>query len=128
MLVMWFAPKIATVIDVLTRPTRAARSAATGGSWRASLSETIFFILLSPIMWFGHTLFLAGLLFGRSVGWGAQARDDHAVSLAFAARAAVAADAARAAAAFALLATTRRLRSPMRCSSPAAWCWRSRSR
>jgi membrane glycosyltransferase len=36
-------------------------------------------------MWASHTLFLARLLFGRTVGWGAQARDDHEVpwSLAF---------------------------------------------
>ena len=42
--------------------------------------------MLSPIMWFAHTVFLATLIFGGSVGWGGQARDDHAVpfSLAFA--------------------------------------------
>jgi membrane glycosyltransferase len=78
-LVMWFAPKIATVIDVLTRPT--ARGAFGGGfRFLASVvSETIFFILLSPIMWFGHTLFLLGLMFGRAIGWIGQTRDDHAV-------------------------------------------------
>lgn len=78
-LVMWFAPKIATVIDVLTRP--AARRSF-GGAWRflASVaSETIYFILLSPIMWFGHTRFLIGLAFGRTIGWIGQTRDDHAV-------------------------------------------------
>jgi membrane glycosyltransferase len=30
-------------------------------------------------MWFGHTLFLTGLLFGRTIGWIGQTRDDHAV-------------------------------------------------
>ena len=57
-LVTWFAPKIATVIDVLTRP--AARKAF-GGGWRFLLSvaaETVFFVMLSPIMWFEHTVFL----------------------------------------------------------------------
>ena len=34
------------------------------------VTETIFFLLLAPIMWFAHTLFLARLLAGRSVGWG----------------------------------------------------------
>jgi len=43
--------------------------------------ETIFFLMLSPIMWFAHTVFLATLAFGGSVGWGGQARDDHAVPL-----------------------------------------------
>jgi membrane glycosyltransferase len=83
-LVMWFAPKIATVTDVLLRP--AARRAF-GGTARflAGVAvETVFFLLLSPIMWVGHTLFLGGLLFGRTIGWIGQTRDDHAVPLALA--------------------------------------------
>ena len=78
-LVMWFAPKIATMLDVLTRP-RLRR--AFGGTLRflaSAVSETIFFILLSPIMWLSHTLFLAGLPFGKTVGWIGQVRDDHTV-------------------------------------------------
>jgi membrane glycosyltransferase len=85
-LVMWFAPKLATVIDVLTRPNLRR---AFGGGVRftaGALTETIFFVLLAPIMWFSHTLFLARLIAGRSVGWGAQARDDHAVPFALALR------------------------------------------
>jgi membrane glycosyltransferase len=83
-LVMWFAPKIATVTDVLLRP--AARRAF-GGTARflAGVAvETVFFLLLSPIMWVGHTLFLGGLLFGRTIGWIGQTRDDHAVPLSLA--------------------------------------------
>src|SRR5439155_8760153 len=52
-LVMWFAPKIATVIDVISRP---ALRNAFGGSGRfivSTITETIFFLLLSPIMWVG---------------------------------------------------------------------------
>jgi membrane glycosyltransferase len=85
-LITWFAPKIATVIDVLTRP--AARKAF-GGGWRflASVaSETVFFVMLSPIMWFEHTVYLVTLAFGTRVGWGGQARDDHSVPLAVALR------------------------------------------
>jgi membrane glycosyltransferase len=85
-LVTWFAPKIATVIDVLTRP--AARKTF-GGGWRFLLSvaaESVFFVMLSPIMWFEHTVFLANLAFGGRVGWGGQARDDHAVPLTLALR------------------------------------------
>ena len=81
---MWFAPKIATVLDVLTRP---ALRRAFGGTTRflASVAtETVFFILLSPIMWVCHTLFLAGLPFGRVIGWIGQVRDDHAVPLSLA--------------------------------------------
>ncbi len=78
-LVMWFAPKIATVFDVLTRP---ELRRAFGGTIRflASVTaETLFFILLSPIMWLSHTLYLAGLPFGKVVGWIGQVRDDHTV-------------------------------------------------
>jgi membrane glycosyltransferase len=85
-LIMWFAPNIATAIDVLARP---QLRSAFGGGIRFTLSavaQTIFVLLLLPIMWFGHTLFLARLLLGRSVGWTAQARDDHEVPLALAAR------------------------------------------
>jgi membrane glycosyltransferase len=39
----------------------------------------VFFLLLSPIMWFSHTLFLVGLPFGKVVGWIGQVRDDHTV-------------------------------------------------
>jgi membrane glycosyltransferase len=78
-LIMWFAPKIATVIDVLTRP---ALRRAFGGTLRFLVSvatETVFFVLLSPILWVCHTLFLAGLPFGRVIGWIGQVRDDHTV-------------------------------------------------
>ena len=49
-------------------------------------------LMLAPIMWFGHTMFLIRLLTGRTVGWAAQARDDHAVPWAIAAAQLVAAD------------------------------------
>jgi membrane glycosyltransferase len=85
-LVTWFAPKIATVIDVLTRP---ALRQSFGGGLRfvaGVVTETLFFLLLLPIMWFSHTLFIVRLLTGRSIGWGAQARDDHQVPWSLAAR------------------------------------------
>jgi membrane glycosyltransferase len=84
-LAMWFAPNIATVIDVLTRP---KLRYLFGGGMRFSASfllTVVFVVLVAPIMWASHTIFLARLLLGRTVGWGAQARDDHEVawSLAF---------------------------------------------
>jgi membrane glycosyltransferase len=78
-LIMWFAPKIATVIDVLTRPTLRRAFGGTARFLFSVLTETVFFILLSPIMWVCHTLFLAGLPFGRVIGWIGQVRDDHSV-------------------------------------------------
>jgi membrane glycosyltransferase len=81
-LIMWFAPKIASTLDVLVQ-SDVRRSF--GGTRRFLLStaiETVFFILLCPIQWCSHTVFLGGLLFGRTVGWNAQVRHAHAVSLA----------------------------------------------
>src|SRR5262245_27272039 len=85
-LFMWFAPKIATVLDVLTRP-RLRRAFGGGVRFVANVAiETLFFLALSPIMWLGHTIFLGGLAFGRTIGWIGQTRDDHAVPLAVALR------------------------------------------
>jgi membrane glycosyltransferase len=76
---MWFAPNIATVIDVLSR---AKQRRAFGGGPRfiASFAITVVFVLLlAPICWASHTLFLARLLLGGTIVWGAQSRDDHVV-------------------------------------------------
>jgi membrane glycosyltransferase len=85
-LAMWFAPNIATVIDVMSRP---RLRALFGGGVRflaSFLLTVVFVILVAPIMWASHTLFLTRLLLGRGIGWGAQARDDHEVSWSLAAR------------------------------------------
>jgi membrane glycosyltransferase len=86
-LAMWVSPKLATVIDVLTR--RKERWSF-GGTLRfllGAVCETVFSLLLAPIMWFGHTLFLARLPFTGTVGWASQVRDDHAVPFGLACRA-----------------------------------------
>lgn len=78
---MVFAPKIATVINILAdKPLRASY----GGAARvvaSSLFEMVYSMLLAPIMAIAHTVFLAGLPFGRKIGWSAQARSAHEVSL-----------------------------------------------
>jgi membrane glycosyltransferase len=85
-LFMWFSAKIATVIDVLARPDL-RRGFGGAGHFLASVAlETAFFLLFSPIAWACHTLFFAGLPFGRVVGWIGQTRTDHAISWATAAR------------------------------------------
>lgn len=85
-LVMWFAPKIASAVDVVLRPD--ARRAF-GGAGRFLLNfaiETVYSIVLCPILWISHTIFLLGLLFNREIGWIGQVRDDHAVPLTLAFR------------------------------------------
>jgi membrane glycosyltransferase len=86
MLTTAFAPNIATAIDVLLRP-ELGRLFGGGLRFAASLMLMVVFeILLSTAMWASHTIFLIRLLFGRTVGWGAQARDDHQVEWGYAAR------------------------------------------
>jgi membrane glycosyltransferase len=80
-LVMWFSPKIASAIDILMQP-ELRRGFGGAGLFIINYAiETVYSILLCPILWFGHTIFLAGLLFGREIGWIGQTRDDHAVPL-----------------------------------------------
>jgi membrane glycosyltransferase len=78
-LVMWFAPVIATAIDALLRPD-IRRNFGGAALFIVNFTiDVIFSILLCPIMWFGHTIFLAGLMLGHEIGWIGQTRDDHAV-------------------------------------------------
>jgi len=85
-LLTWFAPNVATMIDVLADPKLRYAFGGTVRFLASFAAATIFSLLLVPIMWVGHTMFLVGLLFGRKVGWTVQARDDHAVPWALAAR------------------------------------------
>jgi membrane glycosyltransferase len=85
-LVMWFSPKIASAVDILLRPELRRGFGGAGLFILNYVIETVYSILLCPILWVGHTIFLAGLLFGREIGWIGQARDDHAVSLTMALR------------------------------------------
>ena len=78
-LVMWFSPKIASAIDILLRPELRREFGGTGRFVANFAIEAIYSILLCPILWFGHTIFLSGLLLGRNIGWIGQTRDDHVV-------------------------------------------------
>jgi membrane glycosyltransferase len=78
-LVMWFSPKIASAVDILLRPDLRRGFGGAGLFVVNYAVETAYSVLLCPILWFGHTIFLGGLLFGREIGWIGQTRDDHAV-------------------------------------------------
>ena len=85
-LVMWFSPKIAGALDVLLAP---EERRAFGGAGRFTVNfviETAYSIVLCPILWISHTIFLFGLLFNREISWMGQVRDDHAVPLKLALR------------------------------------------
>jgi membrane glycosyltransferase len=81
MMSMIFAPKIASIIDVLLR--RSARRSY-GGALRFignAAVETLFTFLLTPIMSLMHSVFLFRLFVLRRGGvWEAQVRDSHSVS------------------------------------------------
>jgi membrane glycosyltransferase len=80
-LVMWLSPEIASAIDIMLRPELRREFGGTGRFVANFFIEAVYSILLCPILWFGHTIFLSGLLLGRDIGWIGQTRDDHAVSL-----------------------------------------------
>ncbi len=80
-MIMVFAPKIATLVDVLASP---AKRRAFGGVTRVVtgfVTEVLFSALLAPVMALAHTRFLLGLPFGRAAVWSAQRRTGHRVSL-----------------------------------------------
>ena len=80
MTVMTFAPKIATVIDVLLTP---PLRRAFGGTlvFAANIAtEMLFMILLTPAIALSHTIFMTKLfVFRRGGTWTSQARQSHAV-------------------------------------------------
>lgn len=86
MMVMAFAPKIASVIDVLLRPRmRRTYSGAIVFTLNV-LAEAVFMALLAPIIALAHTIFLTRMIFfHRGLTWTSQLRESHAVpwSMAF---------------------------------------------
>lgn len=76
---MVFAPKFASLFDTILRP---EQRRAYGGGVRMLVSafiELVLSMLIAPIMAVLQTLFLAGLPFGRKIGWPAQQRTSHTV-------------------------------------------------
>jgi len=83
-LTMVFAPKLASVIDVLAD---AERRKAFGGASRVlggALGEALFSTLLAPVLAIAHSVFMSGLVFGKKLVWGPQRRVTHAVPIALA--------------------------------------------
>ena len=64
----------------------AARSAARDASPSTLSIETVYSIILCPILWISHTIFLFGRLFNREIHWMGQVRDDHVVPFGLAMR------------------------------------------
>ena len=81
-----FLPKIVTLLDVMFH--RQQRTAFGGVSkiLQGSLLETLFSVLISPVMLLSQTLFMIKLALGRGIGWSSQNRDDHVVTWSMATR------------------------------------------
>jgi membrane glycosyltransferase len=80
-LLVMFAPKIASALDVLTRPGERARFGGGRRFLAGCLAETLFAFLVTPLAAVSHTLTIVGIALGRSANWGAQMRDAHGVPL-----------------------------------------------
>jgi membrane glycosyltransferase len=78
-LTMAFAPKIASVIAALVGSRRRREFGPPGRFLAGVAIEFVFSMVLAPIMAVAHTVFIAGLAFGRTIGWSAQVRDGHSV-------------------------------------------------
>ncbi len=79
-LLMYLSPKIAGFIDILASNTESARY---GGRLKFALGaviELIFSFLLGAVATFRITIFMVGLLLGKTVSWNGQARDAHGIA------------------------------------------------
>ncbi|MDO9441351.1 MAG: glucans biosynthesis glucosyltransferase MdoH [Beijerinckiaceae bacterium] len=85
-LAMYLAPKLAGFIDIAMTPGGLARYGGAGKFLGGALLELGFSFLLGAATTLRTSLFMIGLLFGRSVIWNGQARDAHALSFATAAQ------------------------------------------
>ncbi|HKG86367.1 MAG TPA: glucans biosynthesis glucosyltransferase MdoH [Beijerinckiaceae bacterium] len=77
---MYLSPKLAGLADILLAEGGVARYGGLGRFLASAAIEIVFSFLLGAVTTFRITLFMIGLLFGRSVIWNGQARDAHGVS------------------------------------------------
>jgi membrane glycosyltransferase len=79
-LIASLAPKWAGLIDIAMQPRELTRYGGARLFWLGGFYETVFGFLLGGITTVGTSLFMLGLLFGRSVIWSGQLRDAHHLS------------------------------------------------
>jgi membrane glycosyltransferase len=79
-LAMYLSPKLAGLLDILLTPGGVARYGGLGRFLASAAIEVVFSFLLGAVTTFRLTLFMIGLVFGRSVVWNGQARDAHGVA------------------------------------------------
>ncbi|KAF0230858.1 MAG: hypothetical protein FD175_1305 [Beijerinckiaceae bacterium] len=77
--IMNLMPKIAGLIDIVLTPGGTARYGGTSKFLLAGITEIGFAWILGAADTFKTTVFITGLIFGKSIIWGGQARDAHGV-------------------------------------------------
>jgi len=74
-LLMYLSPKIAGFIDILASRTESARYGGRLKFILGAIIELTFSFLLGAVSTFRITIFMVGLLFGKTVSWNGQLRD-----------------------------------------------------
>lgn len=80
-LTMVFAPKLATVADILMRKDLRRSFGGPVRILTGTVVEIVNSAMQAPVLAVAHTLFMAGLPFGKAAGWGAQARGNTGLPL-----------------------------------------------
>lgn len=73
-LVLLFAPKVITLLDLRRRPDEAAGYGGWGSLIASVVAETITFTFIAPILMLFHTKFVILTLCRRTISWGSQRR------------------------------------------------------
>jgi len=79
-LVMSLSPKLCGLADILLTRGETARYGGTARFLLSALIEIVFSFLQGAVSTFRTTIFMTGLMFGRTVIWGGQARDAHGIA------------------------------------------------
>jgi membrane glycosyltransferase len=74
-LLMYLSPKIAGLIDAATTPGEVARFGGALRFWSSATVEIVFSFLQGAVTTIRTSLFMVGLVFGRSIVWSGQSRD-----------------------------------------------------
>jgi membrane glycosyltransferase len=77
---MYLSPKLAGLADILLTKGGVKRYGGAGRFLLSAAIEIVFSFLIGAVTTFRLTLFMIGLLFGKSVAWSGQARDAHGIS------------------------------------------------
>jgi len=81
MMTITFAPKLLGIVDVLVSSTKRRLFGGPGTIAKSASVDLLFGFLSGPVLALTHTIFIVGLLFGRTVQWTAQQRRGRIVSM-----------------------------------------------